>query len=92
MAWFRIDPSNGKEIGAIAHGPALLARVEGVMVGLRSIMTYSVGLEVAMTVVGSGIHAEAMRRQYTAPSVIDPETDKSRAGRVHAIQSSLGLR
>ncbi|RYF56006.1 MAG: hypothetical protein EOO27_19525 [Comamonadaceae bacterium] len=62
MAWFMIDPSNEKEIGAIAHGPVLLARVKGVTVGLRSIMAYSAGLEVAVTVVGSGIHAEAMRR------------------------------
>ncbi len=53
MAWFMIDPSNGKEIGAIAHGPALLARAEGVTVGLRSIMAYSVGLEVAVTVVAA---------------------------------------
>ncbi|KXF54113.1 hypothetical protein AXA44_42000 [Rhodococcus sp. SC4] len=83
MAWFMIDPSNDKEIGAIAHGPVLLARVEGVTVGLRSIMAYSAGLEVAVTVVGSGIHAEAMRRQYTAPAVIDPETGKRRPGQVH---------
>lgn len=46
-------------------------------------MAYSVGLEVAVTVVGSGIHAEAMRRQYTAPPVIDPETGKRRAGQAH---------
>ncbi len=83
MPRFMIDPSNDKEIGAIAHGPALLARVEGVTVGLRSIMAYSAGLEIAVTVVGSGVHAEAMRRQYTAPAVIDPQTGKRRPGKVH---------
>lgn len=83
MACFMIDPSNDKEIGAIAHGPVLLARVEGVTVGLRSIMEYSAGLEIAVTAVGSGIHVEAMKRHYRALAVIDPETGKRRTGQVH---------
>jgi len=83
MAWFMIDPSNEKEIGAIAHGPALLARIEGVTVGLRAIMAYAAGLEIAVTAVGSGIHAETMKQQYRAPALIDPETGKRRPGQVH---------
>lgn len=83
MAWFMINSSNAKEMGAIAHGPALLAECEGVTVGLRSIVAYSSGLEVAVTVVGRGIHAEAIRRQYTAPAVIDSETGKRRPGKTH---------
>ena len=74
------DPSNAAEIGAVAHGPMVLTQNEGITVALRSIMAYSRGLEIAVTVVGRGIHAEAIHRQYTAPAVTDSETGRSRPG------------
>ena len=44
MVWYqRFMPPDAKELGAIAHGPKLLAQVEGVTVGLRSIVAYKIG-------------------------------------------------
>lgn len=80
MSWFMTDPSNAHEIGAVAHGPMVIARNEGITVALRSITAFSSGLEIAVTVVGRGIHAEAVQRQYTAPAVTDPQTGRSRPG------------
>lgn len=84
MVWYqRFMPPDAKELGAIAHGPRLLAQVDGVTVGLRSIVAYTSGLELAVVVVAKGIHAEALLRQYTAPAVTDPETDRRRPGETH---------
>ena len=84
MVWYqRFMPPDAKELGAIAHGPKLLAQVEGVTVGLRSIVAYTSGLEFAIVVVAKGVHADALRRQYTAPAITDPETGRRRPGETH---------
>lgn len=84
MVWYqRFMPPGAKELGAIAHGPRLLAQVNGVTVGLRSIVAYTSGLELAVVVVATGVHAEALLRQYTAPAIIDPETGRRRPGETH---------
>lgn len=44
------------------RGPMVIARNEGITVALRSITAFSRGLEIAVTVVGRGIHAEAIQR------------------------------
>ncbi|MDF3309941.1 hypothetical protein P3H15_33540 [Rhodococcus sp. T2V] len=70
-------------MGAIAHGPTLLARADGVTVGLRSIVAYTSGLDLAVVVVATGVHADALQRQYTAPAIIDPATGRRRPGETH---------
>jgi hypothetical protein len=97
MVWYqRFMPPDAKELGAIAHGPTLLAQVDGVTVGLRSIVAYETGLELAVFVVATGVHADALLRQYTAPTVIDPETGRRRPGetngrplRLRALEDSV---
>lgn len=81
MTWpQRIVPPDAMEMGALAHGPRVLARSVGVVVGLRSIVAYSSGRDLAVVAVASGTHAEAMRRQFQAPAEIDPETGERRRG------------
>ncbi|MCJ0906272.1 hypothetical protein [Rhodococcus sp. ARC_M6] len=84
MVWYRrFMPPGAKELGAIAHGPRLLAQVDGVTLGLRSIVAYTSGLELAVVVVATGVHADALLRQYTAPASPDPESGRRRPGETH---------
>lgn len=63
--WSR--PPTLTELGAIAHGPVVLAEAPGRFVGLRSAVLYSSGLHLSVVVVGVGIYAEAMQRGHGGP-------------------------
>lgn len=81
MAWSqRYLPPDTAEIGALAHGPRILARAPGILVGLRSIVAYSSGLDLAVVAVAAGPQADAMRSQFTAPAEIDAETGQPYRG------------
>ncbi len=81
MTWpQRVVPPDAMEMGALAHGPRVLAQTVGIVVGLRSIVAYTSGLDLAVVAVSSGSHAEAMRRQFQAPAEIDPVTGERRRG------------
>lgn len=62
------------ELPAIAHGPAILARSTGLVIGLRDIVAYSTGLQISVVALATGVHAEAAARQFRAPAEIDPIT------------------
>lgn len=81
MVWpQRIMPPDAVEIGAIAHGSAVLARTADLIVGLREIVAYSSGLDLAVVVVASGPRADQMKNQFVAPAEIHPETGQPRRG------------
>ncbi|KAF0957227.1 hypothetical protein MLGJGCBP_00026 [Rhodococcus sp. T7] len=59
MSWhIGMLPPETSDLGAIAHGPAVLARSPGLQVGLRTIIAYKGGLEIAVVVVATGAHAD----------------------------------
>ncbi|ABG94974.1 conserved hypothetical protein [Rhodococcus jostii RHA1] len=65
MSWhIGMLPPETPDLGAIAHGPAILARSQGLQVGLRTIIAYKGGLEIAVMVVATGAHADVAERQY----------------------------
>lgn len=76
MTWHMgvLPPRRSTELAAVAHGPAILARTTGIVVGLRSIFAYSAGLEIALLVSATGSAAELVARQYSASAEIDPIT------------------
>lgn len=77
MAWhIGMLPPETSDLGAIAHGPAVLARSPGLQVGLRTIIAYKGGLELAVMVIATGAHADVAERQYRAPAEIDPVTGR----------------
>jgi hypothetical protein len=43
------DPEAAQELGSLAHGPLLLAAVQGVAVGLRRVVAHRTGLPLAPT-------------------------------------------
>jgi hypothetical protein len=62
--WAAAAPS--QELGAVAHGPLLLARVgsdtDGIAVGARCVIAHPTGLLVPVVLMASGVYAEAARR------------------------------
>ncbi|MDQ1288598.1 MAG: hypothetical protein QG622_2164 [Actinomycetota bacterium] len=50
-------------LGAVVHGPVIIARSPGVVVGLRCVFAYPEGLRLPVVVVATGVHAEAAQRQ-----------------------------
>jgi len=51
------------DLGAVAHGPLVLARSNGVAVGLRCVFAHPTGLHLPLVVLANAIHAEAAARQ-----------------------------
>lgn len=91
MTWpQRYLPPDSAEMGALAHGPRILARAAGIVVGLRSIVAYSSGLDLAVVAVASGPQAVAMKSQFTAPAEIDPATGRPHRGELR--QEMMQLR
>lgn len=82
-------PPDAAEIGAIAHGSAVLAQTAQVIVGLREIVAYSSGLDLAVVVVAAGLQAERMKNQFVAPAEHDPETGQPRRGEYPGEQLQL---
>lgn len=76
MPLHQVNRAERSELAAIVHGPALLARTSGLIVGLRSIVAFSTGLEISIVVRATGVHAEALARQYRAPAEIDRESSR----------------
>lgn len=75
MSWYiGMLPPETSELGAVAHGPAILAQLPGVIIGLRTIMAYTSGLEIAVMVAASGAQASLVERQFVAPAEIDPSS------------------
>lgn len=62
------------ELGAVAHGPVVLGRDAGVVVGLRCVFAHPSGLHLPLVTIAVGVHAEAAMRQT--------ETLRPRPGRV----------
>lgn len=54
----------------IAHGPALLARSPGIVVGLRCIFAHSVGLRLLVVLHAVGTQAEAAGRHTPGVSIV----------------------
>lgn len=82
MTWpQRVIPPDATEMGAIAHGPRILARDPGLIVGLRSIVAYSSGLDLAIVAIANGVRADAMEQLFQAPAELDPVTGEPRRGR-----------
>lgn len=54
-------------MGAVVHGPLVLARSGGVAVGLRCVFAHPTGLHLPLVVLANGVHAEAAARQSGHP-------------------------
>lgn len=83
------------ELGVVVHGPAVLARSAGIVLGLRCVFAQSGGLLLPVVLRAAGVQAEAARRRI-APR---PESDSlseprltaeidGRSGIADAIQAS----
>ncbi len=71
--WLGTPPE--AELGAVVHGPLVLARTSGIAVGLRCVFAHPTGLHVPLVVLARAIHAEAAGRQtghQPAPSGYRP--------------------
>jgi len=55
------------DLGAVVHGPLVLARSTGVAVGLRCVFAHRAGLHLPLVVLACAIHAEAAGRQTGQP-------------------------
>jgi hypothetical protein len=57
------DAAAAQELGSIAHGPLLLAAVDGVTVGLRCVFAHPTGLHLPIVLLARGVHADAANRR-----------------------------
>jgi predicted enzyme related to lactoylglutathione lyase len=57
------DGAAAQELGSIAHGPLLLAAVDGVAVGLRCVFAHPTGLHLPIVLLSRGVHADAANRR-----------------------------
>ena len=57
------DGTAAQELGSIAHGPLLLAAVDGVSVGLRCVFAHRTGLHLPLVLLARGVHADAANRR-----------------------------
>jgi hypothetical protein len=57
------DSDAARELGSIAHGPLLLAAVDGVSVGLRCVFAHRTGLHLPLVLLARGVHADAANRR-----------------------------
>jgi hypothetical protein len=73
------DPPEG--LGVVVHGPVVLARAQGIAVGLRCIFGYPSGLSLPTVLRAQGVQAEAasrysfhrsLHRGYPRPDSSDP--------------------
>jgi hypothetical protein len=56
------------ELGAVVHGPVLLARSPGIAAGLRCVFAHPTGLHLPLVLHAEGVQAEAAgRRIFPAP-------------------------
>jgi hypothetical protein len=51
------------ELGAVVHGPLVLGRSAGVVVGVRCVFAHPTGLHLPVVMIASGVYAEAAQRQ-----------------------------
>ena len=59
-----------EELGAVVHGPAVLARSPGIVAGLRCVFAHPGGLHLPVAVRAEGVQAEAAGRR-TFPRATD---------------------
>ena len=52
-----------EELGAVVHGPVVLARSPGIVAGLRCVFAHPSGLHLPVTVRAEGVQAEAAGRR-----------------------------
>lgn len=84
MVWHqRLVPPDSAELGAIVHGPMILARSTNVVIALRSIVAFSSGLDLSIAAVAWGAESECMKLQFTAPAEIDPVSGRPRPVKAH---------
>jgi hypothetical protein len=57
-----------ENLGAVVHGPLVLAAGIGVAVGLRCVFAHQTGLHLPLVVLATGVHAEAAGRQTGQPA------------------------
>lgn len=57
------------ELGVIVHGPVVLARASGIVVGLRCVFAHTGGLHLPFALRATGVQAEAAGRQTFRRSV-----------------------
>ena len=55
------------ELGAVVHGPVLLARSPGIAAGLRCVFAHPNGLQLPLVLRAEGVQAEAARRDKFVP-------------------------
>lgn len=55
------------ELGAVVHGPIILARATGIVVGLRCVFAHTAGLQLPMVLRATGVKAEAASRSRQRP-------------------------
>ncbi|MFD4368687.1 hypothetical protein [Rhodococcus sp. NPDC058521] len=83
MVWHqRLMPPDSSELGAIVHGPVILARATNVVVALRSIVAFSTGLDLSIVAVAWGAESDAMKLEFTSPAEIDPANGRPHPTRV----------
>ena len=63
-----IDAPAEIDLGAVVHGPLVLAAGSGVAVGLRCVFAHQTGLHLPLVVLATGVHAEAAGRQTGQPA------------------------
>ncbi|MCI2238033.1 hypothetical protein MO973_38250 [Paenibacillus sp. TRM 82003] len=51
------------ELGAVVHGPVVLARATGIVAGLRCVFAHTGGLLLPVVLRAGGVQAEAAARQ-----------------------------
>ena len=51
------------ELGAVVHGPVVLARSPGIAVGLRCVFAHPTGLHLPLVLLAEGVQAEAATRR-----------------------------
>lgn len=82
MTWpQRLMPPDATEMAALAHGPRVLAQEPGLIVGLRSIVAYSSGLDLAVVAMAYGARGKIMEELFQAPAELDPVTGHPHRGR-----------
>ncbi|NAZ84441.1 hypothetical protein GTR02_21810 [Kineococcus sp. R8] len=64
------------ELGAVVHGPVILARATGIVAGLRCVFAYSTGIFLPLVLRAEGVYAEAASRQAFGPHG-EPITDSN---------------
>ncbi|NAZ74316.1 hypothetical protein GTQ99_02600 [Kineococcus sp. T13] len=68
------------ELGAVVHGPVILARATGIVAGLRCVFAHTTGLLLPFVLRAEGVQAEAASRQvfgHIHEPINDPHDTRS---------------